>query len=72
MGVPEIGKVGHFVGETTGQNKLNAKTQFMMKLSLDGVITYITKNVKQILGYEPRELIGTHICEICIRKIING
>ena len=64
MGVPKAGKSNHFVEEKTGQNRVNEKSHFIVKLSLDGIITYITKNVNMMLGYEQRELIGTHISEI--------
>lgn len=64
MGVPEVGKSSHFVEEKTGQNMVNDTSHVIMNLSLDGIITYITKNVRMVLGYEPRELIGTHIRNI--------
>ncbi|WP_191090508.1 ATP-binding protein [Niallia endozanthoxylica] len=64
MGVPETGKSNHFVEEKTGQNMVNGKSNFIVKLSLDGTITYISKNVYMVLGYNSRELIGTHISKI--------
>ena len=38
--------------------------RLIFKLSLAGFITYISKNTKVMIGYEPKELIGTHIKNI--------
>jgi len=38
--------------------------RLIFKLSLAGFITYISKNTKVMIGYEPEELIGTHIKNI--------
>lgn len=39
-------------------------SRFTIRLSLEGFITYITKNSKLMIGYDPEELIGIHISEI--------
>ncbi|MCQ6273376.1 PAS domain S-box protein [Bacillus sp. V3B] len=65
MGVSDTGKIDHFVEEDRRQNKVDSSPlPFIIKLSLDGLITYITRNAEVIIGYEPEELIGTHIREI--------
>jgi PAS domain S-box-containing protein len=38
--------------------------RLIFKLSLAGFITYISQNTKVMIGYEPEELIGTHIKNI--------
>ena len=38
--------------------------RLIFKLSLAGCITYISQNTKVMIGYEPEELIGTHIKNI--------
>jgi PAS domain S-box-containing protein len=65
LGVSKTGKLDHFVEEDSGQNRMdNNPLPFIIKLSLDGLITYITGNAKAIIGYDPEELIGSHISEI--------
>lgn len=63
--VSETGKIDHFVEDNRKQNRVNNNPlPFIIKLSLDGFITYITSNAKAIIDYDPEELIGTHISEI--------
>ena len=65
MGISETGKIDLFVEENNEQNKMNNNPlPFIIKLSLDGFITYITGNAKATIGYNPEELIGSHISEI--------
>lgn len=53
------GKVKHFNESEDVTHK-----RLIFKLSLAGFITYISQNTKVMIGYEPEELIGTHIKNI--------
>jgi PAS domain S-box-containing protein len=65
LGVSDTSKIDHFIEEDSKQNRINSNPlPFIIKLSLDGLITYITHNAEVIIGYEPEELIGSHISEI--------
>jgi PAS domain-containing protein len=35
-------------------------TDIISRLSLDGIVLYVSPAVSSLLGYEPRELIGTN------------
>lgn len=69
MGTLEIEKNNQFANHNSVEKqKLHNENplRFIIRLSLEGIITYITKNSNVVLGYEPEELIGVHI-----RKILH-
>ena len=50
-------------GEIERFNEKDSQTEnsLILKMSLDGFITFSTQNIKAIIDYKPEELIGSHI-----------
>jgi len=51
-----------FLRESEEKYKLIAETSIdgIVQLNVNGIFTYVSPSVKEISGYEPKELIGTH------------